>query len=91
MGLDATVNYLTTDFRFVNSLNYPIMLGGEVSDGMVKMWILGVDDKDYYVKMESTSSSDDDWTYAVSYRCKYDKETDELISRELEARSTYRS
>lgn len=90
VGLDATVNYLTTDFRFVNSLNYPIMLGGEVSDGMVKMWILGVDDKDYYVKMESTSSSDDDWTYAVSYRCKYDKETDELISRELESRSTYK-
>jgi len=89
LGLDATVNWGTTDFKFRNNLNYPIMLGGEVSDGMVKMWIMGVDDKDYYVKMESTYGMDGDITYAASYRCKYDKETDELISRELEARSTY--
>jgi len=91
VGLDATVNWGTTDFNFRNSLDYPIMLKGEVSDGMVKMWILGVDDKDYYVKMEAQHNTAGGYTYAKSYRCKYDKETDELISRELEARSTYRS
>lgn len=91
IGLDATVNWGTTDFKFRNNSNYPIMLGGEVSDGMLKMWILGVDDKDYYVKMESVYSSEKKVTYAASYRCKYDKETDELISRELEAHSTYRN
>ena len=91
VGLDATVNWGTTDFCFRNSLDYPIMLRGEVSDGLVKMWILGVDDKDYYVKMEATHHTAGGYTYAKSYRCKYDKETDELISRELEARSTYRS
>ena len=91
IGLDATVNWGTTDFKFRNNLNYPIMLKGEVSDGMVKMWILGVDDKDYYVQMEAHHSTLGGFTYASSYRCKYDKETDELISRELEARSIYRS
>lgn len=91
VGLDATVNWGTTDFCFRNSLDYPIMLMGEVSDGMVKMWILGVDDKDYYVKMEAKHNTAGGFTYATSYRCKYDKETDELISREKEARSTYRS
>lgn len=90
IGLDATVNWNTTDFCFRNSLDYPIMLKGEVSDGLVKMWILGVDDKDYYVQMEASHSTLGGFTYASSYRCKYDKETGELISRELEARSTYR-
>ena len=91
VGLDATVNWGTTDFCFRNTLNYPIMLKGEVTDDLVKMWILGVDDKDYYVKMESRHNTAGGFTYATSYRCKYDKETDELISREKEARSTYRS
>lgn len=91
IGLDATVNWGTTDFKFVNSSNYPVMLMGEVSDGYVKMWILGVDDKDYYVKMEDYHSPGGGWIYASTYRCKYDKETDELISRELEARSIYRA
>lgn len=91
VGLDATVNWGTTDFCFRNSLNYPIMLKGEVTDELVRMWILGVDDKDYYVKMEASHNTAGGYTYAKSYRCKYDKETDELISRELEARSTYRS
>ncbi len=90
-GLDATVNWGFTDFKFRNNLNYPIMLGGEVSDGYVKMWIMGVDDKDYYVKMEAFSYTSGDFIFATSYRCKYDKETDEQISRELEVRSIYRT
>ena len=91
IGLDATVNWGTTDFSFRNTRNYPIMLKGEVSDGLVKMWILGVDDLDYYIVMEDYHSTGGGYTYASTYRCKYDKETDEQISRELEARSIYRS
>ena len=91
IGLDATVNWGTTDFCFRNNRNYPIMLKGEVSDGLVKMWILGVDDLDYYIVMEDYHSTGGGYTYASTYRCKYDKETDEQISRELEARSIYRS
>lgn len=89
MGLDAAVNYLTTDFKFRNNWNFPIKLQAEVSDGYVKMKILGTDEKDYYVKMESTFWDEEVAVYARSYKCKYSKETDERISREVEAYSSY--
>lgn len=89
VGLDAAVNYLTTDFQFKNNWHFPVMLKAEVSDGYVKMQILGTDEKDYYIKMISGYSEDDIAVYARSYKCKYSKETDEQISRESEAFSTY--
>lgn len=88
-GLDAAVNYLTTDFQFRNQYRFPVKIQAEVSDGFVKMKLLGTDEKDYYVKMETTSGEDDVAVYARSYKCKYDKQTDELLSREIEAYSTY--
>ncbi len=90
LGLDAAVNWGTTDFAFRNSSHFPIKIQAEVSDGYVKMKILGTDEKDYYIVM--TSGYDDGLetvTYAVSYKNKYDKETGELISKEREAFSTY--
>ena len=89
LGLDATVNWGTTDFCFRNSANFPIKIWAEVSDGYVKMKILGTDEKDYYIKMEARSYDNGDVIYATSYKCKYDKETNELISRETEAHSSY--
>lgn len=89
LGLDATVNWGTTDFCFRNSSHFPIKLCAEVADGYLKMKILGTDEKDYYVKMEAFSGEEENVIYATSYKLKYDKETNELISRELEARSTY--
>ena len=89
LGLDATVNWGTTDFCFRNSANFPIMLKAEVSDGYVRMKILGTDEKDYYVKLEARSWTEGDVTYANSYMHKYSKETDELISTERIAHSTY--
>ena len=88
-GLDAAVNYLTTDFQFRNQYRFPVKIQAEVSDGFVKMKLLGTDEKDYYVKMETTSGADSLAVYARSYKCKYDKKTDELLSREIEAFSTY--
>lgn len=88
-GLDAAVNFLTTDFRFRNQYNFPVKIKAEVSDGFVKMKLLGTDEKDYYVKMETRSGEDSLAVYARSFKCKYDKQTDELLSRELEAYSTY--
>lgn len=88
-GLDAAVNYLTTDFQFRNQYRFPVKIQAEVSDGFVKMKLLGTDEKDYYIKMETTSGEDDVAVYARSYKCKYDKKTDELLSREIEAYSTY--
>lgn len=89
-GLDAAVNWAThTDLAFRNNSHFPVMIQAKVEDGYVKMELLGTDEKDYYIKMESGSSEDGSAIYAVSYKCKYDKETDELISRERESTSTY--
>ena len=90
IGLDAAVNWGTTDFVFRNNWNFPVKIEAEVSDGYVKMKILGTDEKDYYIKMTSGyDDSNDGYITAVSYKNKYDKETDELISKEREAFSTY--
>ncbi len=90
LGLDAAVNWATkTDLAFRNNSHFPVKIQAEVSDGYVKMKLLGTDEKDYYVKMECASSENDDAIYTASYKCKYSKKTDELLSRELEGRSTY--
>ena len=89
LGLDAAVNWLTTDFRFRNNFNFPIQLRAWLEDGYMKMQILGTDEKDYYIKMETGTGEDEYAYYARSYKCKYSKETDELLSRDVEAYSTY--
>lgn len=88
-GLDATVNWGGPDFQFRNSTHFPIKIAAEVSDGYVKVTILGTEERDYYIEMESEAQWGDSTIHAKSYKCKYDKETGELISRELEARSNY--
>lgn len=88
-GLDATVNWGGPDFQFRNNTHFPIKIAAEVSDGYVKVNILGTEERDYYVEMESEAVWGTDAIYAKSYKCKYDRETGELISRELEARSNY--
>ena len=90
-GLDATVNWGGPDFQFRNSSHFPIKIAAEVSDGYVKVTILGTEDRDYYIEMETEVQWGNSGTYAKSYRCKYDKETGELISRDFEARSNYAS
>lgn len=90
LGLDAAVNWNTkTDLRFKNNFHFPMMLKAEVSDGYVKMQILGTDEKDYYIEMRCGFGKEGDISYAVSYKVKYDKETGEQISKEREAYSTY--
>jgi len=89
LGLDASVNWGTTEFIFRNNWNFPVKIQAWVADGYVHMQLLGTDEKDYYIKMEATNSEDENVIYARSWKCKYDKETDERISRESEAFSTY--
>lgn len=90
LGLDAAVNWNTkTDLRFKNNFNFPMMIKAEVSDGYVKMQLLGTDEKDYYIEMRCGQGEEGDIIYAVSYKIKYDKETGEQISKEREANSTY--
>ena len=89
IGLDATVNWGGPDFQFRNNSHFPIMIKAEVSDGYVKIKLMGTDEKDYYVKMTSTYGEEPGYYVSWSYRNKYDKETDELISKEKEAFSRY--
>ena len=116
LGMDATVNWGTTDFQFRNNWNFPIMLKAWVADGNVNIQILGTDERDYYIKMEheviGNPGPDTEYvekpagsgyydgqviragsagSYVKSYRCKYDKETNELISRDFEAYSSYQA
>lgn len=88
-GLDATVNWGGPDFQFRNNTHFPVKIVAEVSDGMVKVTILGTEERDYYIEMETETAWGSDAIYAKSYKCRYDRTTGELISRELEAKSTY--
>lgn len=115
-GLDATVNWGGPDYQFRNNTNFPIMIKAEVSDGYMRMQILGTDERDYYVEMEyeitgyitpsieyedheagsgyydgQILAAGSSGPYVKTYKCKYDKETGELISRDFETRSTYRA
>ena len=51
-GMDATVSWGGPDFKFRNSTSFPIQIQAEVSDGYVKVKLLGTDERDYYIKME---------------------------------------
>ena len=115
-GMDASVSWNSGDFRFKNNTNYPIRIEAHRSGGYVYVQLLGTDEKDYYVKMESETLStkkyetvyeehapDNKYGYkdgqelvspytgykVNAYKCKYDKATDALISRELESVNNY--
>lgn len=87
LGLDATVNWGTTDLKIRNDYDLPVKILAEAYDGYVKVRIMGVEQRDYYVKMEYRV--DDHPSYAAAYRCRYDRETDEEISRTLDHTSIY--
>lgn len=90
LGLDAAVNWGTTDFQFRNNFHFPVKIEAETTEDLVQMRILGTDEKDYYIEMTSGyDDSQEDVIYAVSYKNKYSKATGELISKDREAFSTY--
>ena len=90
LGQDAAVSWGGPDFRFRNNTNFPIKIVATNELMLVKMQILGTDEKDYYVVLEATQGHDDNLIYANCYKQKYSKETGELISRELACRSSYK-
>lgn len=51
-GLDATKN-----LKLSNSTGYPIQINAQYSGGYVKVEILGTEERDYYVMLESSISS----------------------------------
>lgn len=116
-GMDATVSWGGPEFRFRNNYSHPIRIDAEVSDGYVRINLMSIDERDYYVDVEYNILAWENYEtvyeeYAPdnakgykdgdvittpytgctvrTYRCRYDKETKELISREEEARSKYK-
>ncbi len=116
LGMDATINWGTIDFKFRNSTNYPLRIEAKLEDDQVCVRLLGTDEKDYYVELEYEILSTTDYQtvyqemefgnekhyvdgdvivtpytgYDVqTYRCKYDKATGQLLSREEESFSRY--
>ena len=54
-GLDATVVYGSTDFKFVNSRQYPIKIVSEVKNGVATIDIYGVKEPvEYDIRIDST-------------------------------------
>ena len=51
-GLDATAN-----LKLLNSTGYPIQINAQYSGGYVKVEILGTEERDYYVVLESSIAS----------------------------------
>lgn len=87
LGLDATVNWGTTDLKIQNKHDLPVKILAEATDGFVKIKIMGVERRNYYVKMEYRV--DDHPDYAAAFLCRYDRETDEQIYRVLDHTSIY--
>lgn len=117
LGMDATVSWGSLDFCFRNNSKTPILIDATANGCEVTVSLMGVDDKDYYVKMEydvlkeypsttkyETIAADNKEGYkngdyivtpykgydVVTYRCKYDKQTNALISKDKEATSNYK-
>ena len=49
LGMDATVNWGTLDFRFRNNTDHPILIQANADNDYVTVTLRGTDDKDYYV------------------------------------------
>lgn len=85
VGLDATVSWGTPDLKIRNTSEFPVKIVAEEADGFVRIWLMGTEVRDYYVRMGYTASGH----YAKSYTVKYDRETGEKISREACQLSSY--
>lgn len=115
-GTDAAVSWPNLHFRFRNNTNYPIRIEADVSGGYVNISLIGTDEKDYYIVLDTENvytrkyetvyeeyAPDNAEGYydgqvlvtpytgcdVKTYKCKYDKQTNELISRDYYATSYY--
>ena len=61
LGMDATVNYGTLDFRFRNDTDHPIRIEAKAEDSYVTVTLRGTDDKDYYVEMDYVILEEYEW------------------------------
>lgn len=89
-GLDATVAYGSTDFRFKNSRQYPIKIVSEVSGGIAKIDIYGVkEDIEYDIKIVPVVvQSNANGIKTITYKKKY--LNGEEVENKVISRDTYK-
>ncbi len=88
-GQDAAVSWGGPDFRFRNNTHFPIQITAKLADSQIQIQLLGTDERDYDIELESTYGRDALQSYANVYALKYDRETGELLSREKISHSAY--
>lgn len=112
-GMDAEITAPGVDLKFRNTTENDIMIQAGCAEGYLKIKLLGVDTKDYYIKMsyildvievntvyqyvgDNKNYNDGDiidigraGANVITYRCKYSKVNDELISRDVENKCVY--
>lgn len=88
-GLDATVVYGLTDFKFKNNRNYPIKIISSVSNGLCTFQILGLaTPDDYEVVINANSSRTATSVNAITYKTL--KKNSQIVSSEVISRDTYK-
>ncbi len=65
-GLDAYVNWGFEDLVIVNNTNSPIRILATATDGSVTIELWGVDERDYYIDLETNTVSQTDYTTSYS-------------------------
>ena len=84
-GMDATVNWGFTDLKMRNDSEFPVKIQAEASDGYVKVDILGLETRDYDIKMSYSVGG----RYVKTFKTKISKATGKQISKEEVALSAY--
>ena len=88
-GLDATVVYGLTDFKFKNNRDYPIKITCSVANGSVYFEIHGLATaNDYEVVITANSSKTATSINAVTYKTL--KQNGQVVSSNIISRDTYK-
>ena len=85
IGLDATVSWGKPDLKIRNNYDTPIKIVAETQDGLVCVWLMGKETRDYYVRIGFSSAGNH---ASATYR-KYDRQTNELLEKTDAPRSSY--
>ena len=56
-GLDVAVDWRSPDFQFTNSSGFPIRIEATASNGNVSIQILGTDERQYYIEVETATTA----------------------------------
>ncbi len=65
LGMDATVSWGFIDFRFRNNCDYPVRIDASSEGGSVTVTLVGTNEKDYYVELESEIVRKE--SYSITY------------------------